>query len=58
MGGAYLGARPAGKKVLGVCHRLNEFVGKLLPFIRPEAMVYLLNFSWRVDGSLICLENP
>ena len=42
-GGAYLGARPARKKVLGVCHRLNELVGKLPTFIRPEALVYQVN---------------
>jgi hypothetical protein len=34
--GAYLGARPARKKVLGVCHQLNELVGRLPTFIRPE----------------------
>jgi hypothetical protein len=42
-GGAYIGARPARKKVLGVCHRLNELVGKLPTFIRPEALVYQVN---------------
>ena len=42
-GGAYLGARPAHRKVLGVCHRLNELVGRLPTFIRPEAMVYQVN---------------
>ena len=42
-GGAHLGARPARKKVLGVCHQLNELVSKLPTFIWPEAMVYQVN---------------
>ena len=42
-GGAYLGARPARKKVLGVCHQLNELVGRLPTFIRPEVMVHQVN---------------
>jgi len=42
-GGAYLGARPAKKKVLGVCRKLNELVGSLPTFIGPEALVYQVN---------------
>ena len=42
-GGAYLGAKPSHKKVLGVCRQLNELVGKLPTFIRPEALVYQVN---------------
>ena len=42
-GGAYLGARPAKKKVQGVCRELNELVGRLPTFIRPEALVYQVN---------------
>lgn len=53
-GGAYLGARPARKKVLGVCHRLNELVSKLPPFIRPEAMVYQVNQVLRGWANYFC----
>ena len=42
-GGAYIGAKPSHKKVLGVCRQLNELVGKIPTFIRPEAMVYRVN---------------
>ncbi len=42
-GGAYIGAKPSHKKVLSVCRRLNELVGKLPTFIRPEALVYQVN---------------
>jgi hypothetical protein len=42
-GGAYLGARPARKKVLGVCRQLNELVRRLPTSIRPEALVCQLN---------------
>ena len=42
-GNAYMGAKPARKKVLGVCRQLNELVGKLPPNIRPEALVYQVN---------------
>jgi group II intron reverse transcriptase/maturase len=42
-GGAYLGVRPAKKKVQGVCQRLNELVGKLPTYIRPEALVCQVN---------------
>ena len=53
-GGAYLGARPARKKVLGVCHRLNELVGKLPTFIRPEALVYQVNQVLRGWANYFC----
>src|SRR5271166_2115046 len=53
-GGAYIGARPAHKKVLGVCHRLNELVAKLPPFIRPEAMVYQVNQVLRGWANYFC----
>ena len=53
-GGAYLGARPAHKKVLGVCHRLNELVGKLPTFIRPEALVYQVNQVLRGWANYFC----
>jgi group II intron reverse transcriptase/maturase len=53
-GGAYIGARPARKKVLGVCHRLNELVGKLPTFIRPEAMVYQVNQVLRGWANYFC----
>jgi len=42
-GGAYLGARPARKKVLGICRQINELVRKLPTFILPEALVYQVN---------------
>jgi hypothetical protein len=53
-GGAYLGARPARKKVLGVCRRLNELVGKVPTFIRPEAMVYQVNQVSRGWANYFC----
>ncbi len=53
-GGAYIGARPARKKVLGVCHRLNELVGTLPTFIRPEAMVYQVNQVLRGWANYFC----
>ena len=53
-GGAYLGARPSRKKVLGVCHRLNELVGKLPTFIRPEAVVYQVNQVLRGWANYFC----
>jgi len=53
-GGAYIGARPARKKVLGVCHRLNELVGKLPTFIRPEALVYQVNQVLRGWANYFC----
>jgi len=53
-GGAYLGARPARKKVLGVCHQLNELVSNLPTFIRPEAMVYQVNQVLRGWANYFC----
>jgi len=53
-GGAYLGARPARKKVLGVCQQINELVGKLPTFIRPEAMVYQVNQVLRGWANSFC----
>jgi len=53
-GGAYLGARPARKKVLGVCHKLNELVCRLPTFIRPEAMVYQVNQVLRGWANYFC----
>lgn len=53
-GGAYLGARPARKKVLGVCRQLNELVGRLPPFIPPEAMVYQVNPVLRGWANYFC----
>jgi group II intron reverse transcriptase/maturase len=42
-GGRYMAVRPSRKKVQGVCRQLSELVGKLPPFIRPEALVYQVN---------------
>jgi RNA-directed DNA polymerase len=53
-GGAYLGARPARKKVLGVCRQLNELVRRLPTFIRPEALVYQLNQVLRGWANYFC----
>ena len=53
-GGAYLGARPARKKVLGICRHLNELVAKLPPFIRPEALVYQVNQVLRGWANYFC----
>ena len=53
-GGAYLGARPARKKVLGVCRQLNELVGRLPTFIRPEALVYQVNQVLRGWANYFC----
>ena len=53
-GGAYIGAQPAHRKVLGVCHRLNELVSKLPPFIRPEALAYQLNQVLRGWANYFC----
>ena len=44
----------ARKKVLGVCHRLNELVGKLPTFIRPEALVYQVNQVLRGWANYFC----
>jgi RNA-directed DNA polymerase len=53
-GGAYLGARPARKKVLGVCHAINALVSKLPTFIRPEALVYQVNQVLRGWANYFC----
>jgi RNA-directed DNA polymerase len=53
-GGAYIGARPARKKVLGVCHEINDLVGKLPTFIRPEALVYQVNQVLRGWANYFC----
>jgi hypothetical protein len=53
-GGAYLGARPARRKVLGVCHRLNELVRRLPTFIRLEALVYQANQVLRGWANYFC----
>jgi RNA-directed DNA polymerase len=53
-GGAYLGAKPSHKKVLGVCRQLNERVGRLPTFIRPEAMVYQVNQVLRGWANYFC----
>jgi group II intron reverse transcriptase/maturase len=42
-GGAYLGARPARRKVQGICRRINDLVRRLPTFIPPEALVYQVN---------------
>jgi hypothetical protein len=53
-GGAYLGARPSRKKVLGVCRHLNELVKTLPPFIPPEALVYQVNGVLRGWANYFC----
>jgi RNA-directed DNA polymerase len=53
-GGAYLGARPAHKKVFGVCRQLNELVGKLPTFIGPEALVCQVNQVLRGWANYFC----
>ncbi|MFZ1137228.1 MAG: group II intron reverse transcriptase/maturase [Candidatus Korobacteraceae bacterium] len=53
-GGAYLGAKPSHKKVIGVCRQLNERVGRLPTFIRPEAMVYQVNQVLRGWANYFC----
>ena len=47
-------ARPARKKVLAVCHQLNEVVRKLPTFIRPEALVYQVNQMLRGWANYFC----
>jgi RNA-directed DNA polymerase len=42
-GGAYLGVRPAKKAVVGVCRALNERVGRIPTYARPEGVVYQVN---------------
>jgi RNA-directed DNA polymerase len=53
-GGAYIGAKPSRKKVLGVCRQLNERVDRLPTFIRPEAMVYQVNQVLRGWANYFC----
>jgi group II intron reverse transcriptase/maturase len=53
-GGAYIGARPARKKVLGVCHKINDLVSKLPTFIRPEALVHQVNQVLRGWANYFC----
>jgi group II intron reverse transcriptase/maturase len=53
-GGAYLGARPSRKKVLGICHELNELVGSIPTFNRPEAMVHRVNQVLRGWANYFC----
>jgi hypothetical protein len=42
-GGAYVGLRPAKKKVVAVCRRLTELTRRLPPYMRPEALVHQVN---------------
>lgn len=42
-GGAYVGVRPARKKVQGVCRKLNELTGRVPLSSRPEALVQQVN---------------
>ena len=53
-GGAYLGARPSRKKVLGVCRKLTELTDRIPPFARPEAMVYQVNQVLRGWANYFC----
>jgi len=53
-GGAYIGARPSRKKVLGICRQLNERVSKVPKFIRPEALVYQVNQMLRGWANYFC----
>jgi RNA-directed DNA polymerase len=46
-GGAYLGVRPARKKVVAFCRKLNEHVDKLPTFNREEALVHQVNQKLR-----------
>ena len=47
-------ARDRRKKVLGVCRQLNELVGRLPTFIRPEALVYQVNQVLRGWANYFC----
>jgi group II intron reverse transcriptase/maturase len=42
-GGAYLGARPARKKVVAFCRQINDLAATVPIFVRPEALVYQMN---------------
>lgn len=42
-GHAYLGARPAKKKVLSICRDLNEVARRVPYFVRPEALIHQMN---------------
>lgn len=42
-GGAYLGLRPAKKKVQSVCRRVNEVAAGVPTFAREEALIYQVN---------------
>jgi RNA-directed DNA polymerase len=53
-GGAYIGAKPSRTRVLGICRQLNERVGKIPTFIRPEALVYQLNQVLRGWANYFC----
>jgi len=53
-GRRYPGARPARKKVLGICRQLNELVRRLPTFIRPEALVYQVNQVLRGWANYFC----
>ncbi len=53
-GGGYLGARPARKKVLGVCRQINDLVGRLPTFIGPEVVVYQVNQVLRGWANYFC----
>jgi group II intron reverse transcriptase/maturase len=53
-GGAYIGAKPSHKRVVGICRELNEFVGKIPTFHRPEAMVHRVNQILRGWANYFC----
>jgi group II intron reverse transcriptase/maturase len=46
-GRAYLGTRPAKKKVVGFCRQLNELAERIPPFARPEALIHQMNLRIR-----------
>jgi group II intron reverse transcriptase/maturase len=53
-GRAYLGARPARKKVLGICRQLSELTGKLPTCMRPAEVVSQVNRIWRGWANYFC----